>query len=296
MNFIKKITLAAMLTLVFLGTSFASAVFIESDALQKKIENKDLVIIDMSDEDQYKRFHLPNAMFLSYGEMNERDKQGVSNSIGVDKMIQLLSEKGLTQNDDVVIYDDMAGLHAGRLYWELERLGHKKIALLNGGLVGWVLKHHKVSNDVISRPKTTYTPSKVSTDTLVSLADVVAASKDANALIIDVRSEGEYTGSAKKARSGHVPGALWFPWNKAVNLDKGFDQKDSAEINAELKSMGVTDKDANVIVYCQSGHRASQTYITLKSLGYNNVRLYDGSMSEYTSDKTAPLVKGSNSR
>ncbi len=296
MSYFKVITLVCTLALGSLGTVYASSVFISSEALQKKLGNKDLVIIDMSGEKQYKRFHLPNALPLSFGEMNERNKQGVSDSIGTQRMIKLLSDKGLTEKNDIVIYDDMAALHAGRLYWELERLGHKKVAILDGGLVGWVLDNHKVSNVQVNRPKSTYKANKISTNTLASLSDVVAGSKDPKTLIIDARSEGEYTGNAKTERSGHVPGALWFPWNQAVNLDKGFNQKKSSEITAKLNSIGVTDKDADIIVYCQSGHRASQTYITLKDLGFNNVRLYDGSMSEYTKDKTAPLVKGNKAR
>lgn len=294
MNYIKNITLAFMLACF--GSANATSVFIGGDVLKNKLGNKDLVIIDMSDEYQYKRFHIPNALFMSFGEMNERNEQGVSDSIGVKRMVKLLSEKGLTENDDIVIYDDMAGLHAARLYWELERLGHKKVAILDGGLVGWVLNNYKVTNDDVKRPKSTYAATQISTDTSVRLSDVVAASRDSKKVIIDVRSKKEYIGNAKKERSGHVPGALWFPWNQAVNLDKGFNQKDSSAISAKLSAIGVTDKDADIIVYCQSGHRASQTYITLKDLGFNNVRLYDGSMSEYHGDKTAPLVKGSKAR
>jgi len=297
MNYLKYLAQVCILTLVCSGTTYAASVFIDGKALHEKLGNKDLVIIDMSDERQYKRFHLPGALFISFGELNERNKQDVSNSIGAERIVKLLSEKGLSENDDIVIYDDMAALHAGRLYWELERLGHKKVAILDGGLVGWVLNNYKVSNDRASRPKSTYKAAQVATNTLANLSDVVAAAKDPKVLIVDVRSEGEYTGNAKNERSGHIPGALWFPWNQAVNLDKGFNQKKSSEITAKLSAIGVSDKDSEVIVLCQSGHRASQTYITLKDLGFNNVRLYDGSMSEYAGDKTAPpVVKGSNVR
>lgn len=296
MKYLRLIAQIALLNLVSLGSVYASSVFIDGDELLKKITNKDLVIIDMSDERQYKRFHLPNALYLSFGEMNERNKKGVSDSIGVDGMIKLLSDKGLTENDDVVIYDDMAALHAARLYWELERLGHKKVAILDGGLVGWVLNNNKVSNESVSREKSIYKATNITTNTLVNLKDVVAASNDSKTLILDVRSEGEYVGNRKKMRSGHIPGALWFPWNQAVNLDKNFNQKSASEIFDKLNSLGVTDKNAELIVLCQSGHRASQAYITLKNLGFSNVRLYDGSMSEYSKDKTAPLVKGKKAR
>ena len=296
MKYLKLIAQITLLILAGLSSVYASSVFVDGETLQKKLANKDLVIIDMSNERQYKRFHLPNALYISFGEMNERKKNGVSDSIGVERMIKLLSDKGLTANDDIVIYDDMAALHAARLYWELERLGHKKVAILDGGLVGWVLNNNKVSNAPVTRPKSIYKATKVSSNTLASLSDVIAASKGSKTLVIDVRSEGEYTGNPKKPRTGHIPGALWYPWNQSVNLDKGFNQKSPAEITKNLNSLGVTDKNAELIVLCQSGHRASQAYITLKDLGFNNVRLYDGSMSEYSKEKTAPLVKGSKAR
>ncbi len=296
MKHIKKLTLILVFTLTSLGQSYAATVFIDSKALQNKLNNSDLVIIDMSDETQYQRFHLPNALYLPYRAINQRNKKRISKSIGSDNIVKLLSYMGITEKNDIVIYDDMGGLHASRLYWELERLGHKKLAILDGGLVTWVLNNYKVTNKVINPTKATYTPSKSTSVTLASLADVSAASKDSKTVILDVRSKEEYFGNPKNRRSGHVPGAKWFPWQQSVNFDDGFKQQKSADIMKNLQAVGVTDKDAQVIVYCQSGHRASQTYMTLKNLGFTNVRLYDGSMAEYGQALSSPLIKGANPR
>ncbi len=294
MKHIKKFTLFLLFTLISVNLSYASTIFIDSKSLQKKLNNSDLVIIDMSDETQYQRFHLPKAVYLPYSAINQRNKQRISKSIGSDNVSKLLSYMGVSEKSDVVIYDDMGGLHASRLYWELERLGHKKVALLNGGLVSWVLSNYKVTNSVFSPNQTTYTPSKSSSNTLASLQDVTSASKSANVIILDVRSKEEYTGNPKNRRSGHVPGARWFPWQESVDFENGFTQKKSSVIMKNLQAVGVTDKNAEIIVYCQSGHRASHTYMTLRNLGFTKVRLYDGSMAEYGRTFSAPLVRGLN--
>ncbi len=294
MKHIKKLTLILVFALLSLSQSYAATVLIDSKELQNKLNNNDLVIIDMSDETQYQRFHLPNALYLPYRAINQRNKKHVSKSIGSDNIVKLLSYMGITEKSDIVIYDDMGGLHASRLYWELERLGHKKLAILNGGLVSWVLNNYKVTNKVVNPTKATYTASKSSSNTLASLADITAASKDPKTIILDVRSKEEYFGNPKNRRSGHIPGAKWFPWQQSVNFEDGFKQQKPADIMKNLQTVGVTDKNAEVIVYCQSGHRASQTYMTLKNLGFTKVRLYDGSMAEYGQALSSPLIKGAN--
>jgi len=292
MKHIKKITLFLVLTLTTLSQSFASTLFIDSQSLHKKLNNNNLVIIDMSDDTQFQRFHLPNALYLPYRAINQRNKQQISKSIGSDNVAKLLSYMGITEKNDIVIYDDMAGLHASRLYWELERLGHKNVALLNGGIVSWVLNNYKVTNKVINPTKLTYTPSKATAITVASLSDVTEASKNSNIILLDVRSKEEYYGNPKNRRSGHIPNARWWSWQQAVDFDNGFTQQKSSHILKELKSVGVTDKNADIIVYCQSGHRASQTYMTLKNLGFKKVRLYDGSMAEYGQNRASIFVQG----
>jgi len=299
MKHIKKITLILVFTFLTLSQSYADTVFIDSKTLHKKLNNKDLILIDMSDETQYQRFHLPNAQYLPYRAINQRNKQQISFSIGTENISKLLSYIGVSNTSDIVIYDDMAGLHAGRLYWELERLGHRKIAILNGGLVSWVLNNYKVTNKVISPVKSNYTAANsnsTTNSTIANLADVSLASKNTNVVLIDVRSKEEYFGNAKNRRSGHVPGALWWPWQQAVDFENGFKQKQSSDILTSLNSIGVKDKNTDIIVYCQSGHRASQTYITLKNLGFTKVRLYDGSMAEYTRNRSTPLIQGPNAK
>ena len=100
-------------------------------------------------------------------------------------------------------------------------------------------------------------------------------------------------GDSKKKKGGHVPGAKWWPWQQGVDFANGFARADKKKIEQLLQKAGVYNKKKPVIVYCRSGHRASQTYLTLRSLGYEKVKLYANSMNEY-GRSGSKLIQGKN--
>lgn len=280
-----------VLTLIFLFHSsllIAAQNLVETDWLEKKLGSDNIVLIDMSDGLQYQRFHLPGAINLPY-EYLVKSRNKVSVSVGQNQIIKLLGQIGITQQTHVVVYDDTGGLNASRLLWELEQLGHPEMSLLNGGLVKWIREGRKVSYQVpVFRPAT-YTPKKMGNGAVASLEDIVHNKKG---LLLDVRTPEEFIGNPKYPRSGHIPGASHWQWNQALNVDKGFTLHDPSFLKQELSKVGLIDKQQAVIVYCRSGHRAAHTYFTLRQLGFENVKLYDGSMKEYERRKDLPLKIG----
>lgn len=288
---IKKLIALSLLLIstdTFSGTSF----LVNDDWLEKNLNSYSIRLIDMSDDTQYQRFHIPGAIHLPYAAINHSNKRRVSFSIGQENIIKVLGLLGINSKHHIVIYDDMGGLHASRLFWELEKIGHKKISILDGGLVKWILSGKKV-NAIPVQPKTTQYKSKTSgRDNTATLSQIL--SPDYKNILIDVRSKEEYTGHKRHPRSGHIPGAKWLEWQQAVDFENAFKLKNNAQVKSLLKKIGVSKLNAPITLYCQSGHRASHSYFTLRNLGYTNVKLYDGSMSEYGSVKTAPLTKGLN--
>lgn len=249
--------------------------------------DKNLVIIDMSDGTQYQRFHIPGAINLPYEILNKTSKKRISTSVGSDTIVKFLGLLGIKRESQVIIYDDMGGLNASRLFWELQRLQHKKVALLDGGLVQWILEGRKVNNiPVEPKPVKYILDVKPNNTPLAELNDVTG-----KATILDVRSREEYMGHPRQKRSGHIPGAHWWSWDNTVDFANGFRHKPTASLIDSLKQLGVTDKKQQLVVYCRSGHRASQSYFTLRNLGFENVKLYDASMAEYQQTKK-PLTKG----
>ena len=187
----------------------------------------------------------------------------------------------------------MGGLNAARLYWELEQLGHAKVAILNGGLVTWILEGRQVTNSAPkARTPTTYSAAKTGRPLQAGLADVAPASRVKEVILLDVRTADEYKGDRKFPRTGHIPGAQWWVWDQAVNFQAGFVLQDAASLRASLAKLGIKDTKQAIITYCRSGHRASQSYYTLKQLGFENVKIYTGSMLEYGQEKQLPLTLG----
>lgn len=276
------------------STVYASESIVDTQWLKTNIDNPNIVLIDMSDETQYQRFHIKNAIQLPYRVLNQKLKNGVSLSIGSNNIVKLLGLLGISTTSHVVIYDDIGGLHAGRLFWELERIKHKNVSLLDGGLVKWILE----GNPVTAKPfqptaKTNYPlPKSLNKNILASIKDVLPDSRSKNTLLIDVRSQDEYKGNVKQRRSGHIPGAKIWSWDNAINFEDQFKFKPKKILEAELSKIGLIQKQQPVILYCRSAHRASQSYATLRSLGFENVKVYDGSMKQYVITANAPLTKG----
>jgi len=277
----------ALLSIFVIYPVFAGPVFVEPEWLEGRLADKAVVWVDRSsDATQYDRFHIPGARYLDYEALLNTDKKNrFPVPVSDERMVKILGQLGVSRDSYVVLYDDMGGLNVGRFYWHLERLGHRNMSVLNGGLVQWILSGRKVTNKASNpnpvRYKTGEQVLAPKINNLALIEDVKAASKNASSVILDVRSDDEYIGDIKKKRYGHVPGARWWPWQQTVDFQNGFTRADRLKLEQSLQSAGIGGRKKSVIVYCRSGHRAGQTYLTLRSLGYENVRLYANSMNEY---------------
>ena len=280
---------------LFLNSSFAfssQTLLVDINWLKKNLNSSSVRLIDMSDSTQYQRFHIPGATHLPYEAINIRNKKDVSFSVGKNQIIKILGLLGIQSKDHVVIYDDMGGLHAGRLFWELEKTGHKNISLLNGGLVKWILAGNKVTADAKSIKATQYVAATSGRKNTTDVEEILSSKFNNKNILLDVRSKEEYVGHPRYPRSGHIPGAKWLEWSDAVDFENAFKIKNQKTLKKQLQQIGISKTDTPITLYCQSAHRASHSYFTLRQLGFKNVKIYDGSMSEYSKIKSAPLIKG----
>lgn len=283
--------LGALMGLAWLLPAQAAPVFVDADWLESRLDDPSIVLVDMAtDQTQYQRFHIPGAVYLPFGALVQRQRSGVTLRVPDQRLYQVLGFFGIDADKHVVVYDDMGGLNASRLFWELERIGHEKVSVLEGGLVDWIQSGRKIESKPNEPQRVTYTPKGAEgRANEVDLAAVKAASSEGSAAILDVRTPEEYNCDPRNKRSGHIPGAKLWSWDQAVQFDNGFKPAPVPELMASLEAAGVTDKSKPVITYCRSGHRASQSYLALRALGFEDVRLYDGSMLEYERDMSAPL-------
>lgn len=276
------------------GFAFSSPSFlVDVNWLAKNLNSSSIRLIDMSDDTQYQRFHIPGATHLPYDAINTRNKKGVSLSVGKNHVIKILGLLGIQSEHHVVIYDDMGGLHASRLFWELEKVGHKNISLLNGGLVKWILAGKKVTANSQNVKAVQYKADvKSSRNNTATIKGILKSKFNNKNILLDVRSKEEYAGHPRYPRSGHIPGAIWWEWSQAVNFENAFKMQNHTTLKKQLQKIGLIKADTPVTLYCQSAHRASHSYFTLRQLGFKQVKIYDGSMSEYSKNKSAPLKKG----
>ncbi len=275
----------------------AQPVLVDTEWVSQRLDDPSVVLVDMAvDPAQYQRFHLPGAVYLSYAALVQTRRDGVTLRVSDEHLFKILGTLGISAESHVVVYDDMGGLQAGRLFWELEQIGHEKISVLDGGLVQWILEGRKVEGTPVRPKPVSYKPAQSRRrDNEASLDDIKTASASGAVTLLDVRTQEEYQGNPKsRERTGHIPGAQWWPWDQSVDFQGGFRLKQPNMLQDSLAKIGAADKGEPVITYCRSGHRAAQSYLTLRALGYENVRLYDGSMLEYQLDRNAPLRLGSN--
>jgi len=280
----------------------AVPVLVEGRWLESRLDDARVVVVDMSGDDmQYRRFHIPRAVYLPYealvqqyvvGDPRKQDAPRYPVRLDDKELARLLGRLGITRDKYVIVYDDLGGLNAARLFWELERIGHPRISVLEGGLVRWILDGRKVTNDVVKPKPVVYRIEGSGRLNEASLDDVRAARDHRSAVLLDVRSTDEYRGDRKDPRSGHIPGARSWPWDQALAIDRGFQLRDESQLRRLLRNVGLTNGKQPVITYCQSGHRAAHAYLTLRSLGYENVRVYANSMNEYGLLKKEPIKQG----
>ncbi|GAB2500558.1 Putative thiosulfate sulfurtransferase SseA [Corynebacterium atrinae] len=245
-----------------------------------------------SDEDTllYDIGHLPGAVRIDW--RNDLNDPVTRDFIDGEAFARLMSEKGISRDDTVVIYGDQANWWASYTLWVFELFGHPDVRLLDGGRDAWMAEERDTSFMVPDYPATDYPVVERDDASSRALVDEVRGAIDTE-LLIDVRSPEEFAGtadasSAPTLRRGHIPSAKNFPWDTTVHPNSRFRScEELTEIYGDLKAQDPT------ILYCHLGDRSAHTWFVLKYLlGFSNVRNYDGSWSEWGNMARMPIELG----
>src|SRR3954463_14092710 len=270
-------------------------VLVTADWSEDNLGKPGLVFVEV-DEDTtaYDGGHLEGAVKLDW----KQDLQDPLRRDFVDKagFEALLSSRGISNDDTVVLYGGNNNWFAAYAYWYFKLYGHENVKLIDGGRKKWELDGRPLSKDPVERPATQYQAKEPDLSIRAFRDEVVASIGSKN--LIDVRSPDEFSGKIlapahlpqeQSQRAGHVPTAINIPWSKAANEDGTF--KTGGRLAPLSAGEGYDDSKAT-IAYCRIGERSSHTWFVLRELlGHRQVKNYDGSWTEYGSLVGVPIEK-----
>ena len=269
---------------------------VTADWAEKNLETPGVVFVEVDeDTSAYDNGHIPGAIKLDWKtELQDPVRRDFVNK---KQFEELLSSKGISNDDTVVLYGGNNNWFAAYAYWYFKLYGHRNVKLLDGGRKKWELDNRVLTKEVPQRPRTNYVAQEQDVSIRAFRDEVVDAIGKKN--LVDVRSPDEYAGrllapahlpQEQAQRGGHSPTAINVPWSKAANEDGTF--KSNEELRQLYAEAGL-DGSKPTIAYCRIGERSSHTWFALHELlGYTNVKNYDGSWTEYGSLVGVPVALG----
>ncbi|MQA24876.1 MAG: sulfurtransferase [Micromonosporaceae bacterium] len=272
------------------------AVLVTADWAEKNIGQAGVVFVEV-DEDTtaYDGGHITGAVKLDWKtDLQDPVRRDFVNQ---EQFEQLLSSKGIANDDTVVLYGGNNNWFAAYAYWYFKLYGHGDVKLLDGGRKKWELDARELVKDLPERQPAQYTAQEQDLTIRAFRDEVVEVIGAKN--LVDVRSPDEYAGrllapahlpQEQSQRAGHIPTAASIPWSKAANEDGTFR---SDEELREIYSEAGVDFSKSTIAYCRIGERSSHTWFALRELlGQQDVKNYDGSWTEYGSLVGVPIALG----
>jgi thiosulfate/3-mercaptopyruvate sulfurtransferase len=272
-------------------------VLVDADWVEAHQADPGVVLVEVDeDTSAYDTGHIPGAIKIDW----KKDLQDPVRRDFVDKagFDALLSERGIANDDTVILYGGNNNWFAAYAYWYFRLYGHRSVKLLDGGRKKWELDSRELVKDVTQRPATSYTASDQDSAIRAFRDEVLAAIGRRN--LVDVRSPDEFAGrllapahlpQEQAQRGGHIPTAKNVPWSKAANDDGTFKSDD--QLRALYGDEAGVDFSKETIAYCRIGERSAHTWFVLHELlDQPNVKNYDGSWTEYGSLVGVPIEVG----
>jgi thiosulfate/3-mercaptopyruvate sulfurtransferase len=278
---------------------YAKPVLVTTDWLAERLNDGDVVVAEVDENpDLYDEAHIPGAVKLHWRD----DLQDPVERDIVDRETfeRVLAKRGVDNGTTVVLYGDKNNWFAAYAYWYLKTYGHADARILDGGRQKWIDEGRELTTDTPSPERKDYKAQERDESIRAYRDEVRTWIEEANRTLVDVRSPGEYSGDLiappgyeqeGAQRGGHIPGAASIPWASAVRDDGTFKSPD--ELRELYGGKGIMP-DTEVTAYCRIGERSAHTWFVLRELlGYENVRNYDGSWTEWGNLVDVPIEKGS---
>jgi len=261
-------------------------VLVDTDWVASHLDDPNVRIVEVDvDTSSYDQGHIPGAVGWNW--TTQLCDTVVRDVTPPAELAALLGGSGIAPDTTIVLYGDNNNWFAAWAFWQLEMYGHDDVRIMDGGRAKWVAEGRPLATDTPSHEAASYPVPEPDLTVRSFLPEVQKAVDGGRTGLVDVRSPAEFTGEILAPpglpetcqRGGHIPGAANIPWGKAVNEDGTFRSAD--ELRALYEGAGITP-DRPVITYCRIGERSSHSWFVLKHLlGYEDVRNYDGSWTEW---------------
>ena len=270
-------------------------VLVSVDWVLEHLDDPDVVVVEV-DEDvtAYDLGHIPGAVRLDWTrDLQDQTRRDLVDRAGFE---ELMAERGITRDHTVVMYGGNNNWFAAYAYWVFAIYGHRDIRLMDGGRKKWELLARPLTDELPVRERVSYEASEPDWSLRALRDEVLDAIGTSN--LVDVRSPDEFTGrllapahlpAEQSQRAGHIPTAVNVPWSRASNDDGTFRSDD--ELRAIYTEAGVVEGRPS-ITYCRIGERSAYTWFVLRDLlGFDEVKNYDGSWTEYGSLVGVPVAR-----
>ncbi len=269
---------------------------IEVDELLKIATAPTIKIIDFRKAEVYKEEHIEGALNIWRTAIEDTTYPYKGMMAGREQLETLFSNLGISTHDTIIIYDDNGLCDSSRLWWILQNYDFTQVKLLHGGITDWKNKGGMVSKEIPKVTKTVFTltetPSMKYDVSRTEMEEAIAR----NTMILDTRSHDEFTGKRQKkgaAKGGRIPNSKWIDWSQAIHHTGNKKIKSIEELEQLYSVLGMSKSDP-IIAYCHSGVRSAHTtFILTQLLGYENVKNYDGSWTEWSHFNDLPTAQDS---
>ncbi len=262
---------------------------LEPEQLRPLLGKKKYIIVDLSDLETHRAYHVPGAVHLLY-ELLSQELPNVAGELSLEAPLsQTLNQISLTPKHHVIAYDNLDNSRACRLLWTLDLIGHTHYSLLNGGLAAWLDERHP-TEDILTTPEPgqqrfIYQAEAPAADLLYLLQHL----NDDNTTLLDARTAEEYSGAETRSqRGGHIPGAINLDHRRLISPEHSMRFKSETELKLIFNELGIKPKQG-IITYCHTHRRSALVYVALKSLGFSNIKAYPGSWAEWGNNLDTPI-------
>lgn len=276
----------------------SSKYLIEAEALKSEMENLDVKIIDFRKENNYYENHIEGAIQIWRSDIEDHSYPYAGMMAQKDSIAKLLGDLGINHNDRLVVYDDRGSCDAARFWWVMQNYDFDNVQILNGGLKAWLAAGGPVTDEIEIRSAMRFEfPENSSLRYLVGKEELsTRITNQGPEMLIDTRTTNEYTGKRQKegaTRAGRIPGSRLIDWSEAIDYHGTHKFKSQEALENRYGTLKIS-KDHPIITYCHTGVRSAlTTFVLTQLLGYQNVKNYDGSWTEWSYYENHSIEKDS---